>query len=215
MSSTANVRTVIARTLTACAIVVVALATAPTSTAATMPLAVGRHAYNPNAPRGSFDNPIISKGGSPMLTKAQRKALDQVKEQLASGKDKVKFTDGVQPGALNARTVVQPNFNNCGYSGFYYCNEVDTTIGLVAMGTVLDNNYHENAESMGVGRNSNNWATYMDQSRDGGKTWTPELRYVVNDPNAWSLPIYDGPGYYDRACIVDNQHGLYYCLPWH
>jgi hypothetical protein len=213
--STTNVKTVIAGTLTACAIAVVGLATAPAATAATTPAAVGRHAYNPNAPRGSVDNPILLKGGSPLLTEAQRKALDQAKGQLESGKGRAKSTAGVQPSALDAPTAVQPDMaNNCGDSGFYYCDLVNTTIGWVKMGTILDRNAHENAEAEGMGKNSNSWAVYMDQSRDGGATWTPELRYVVND-TAWSLPIYDGPGYYDRSCLVDNQHGLYYCLPWH
>lgn len=213
--ATTNVKKVLAGTLTACAIAAVGLATAPAATAAMTPVAAGRHAYNPNAPRGSFDNPIILKGGSPLLTEAQRKALDQAKSQLARDKGRAKSTAGVQPSGLNAPTVVQPDLaNNCGDSGFYYCDLVNTTIGWVKMGTILDRNAHENAEAEGMGKNSNNWAVYMDQSRNGGATWTPELRYVVND-TAWSLPIYDGPGYYDRSCLVDNQHGLYYCLPWH
>jgi hypothetical protein len=210
MYGTANMKLAVAGALATCAIAGVSLMAAPVATAAAS-TAAGTHVYNPDAALGSVDNPIILSGGSPLLTEAQRKPLEQAKEQLASGKGNVKSTAGVQS---NVHTVLQPDFNNCDQSGFYYCNAVNSTIGNVEMGTVLDSNSHENASAEGLGRGSNNWGVYLDQSRNGGATWKGHINELINGTE-WSNLIYDGPGFYDRACITDYQHNLVYCLPWH
>lgn len=228
MNGTANVKTVMTGALAACAIAAVGLVAAPAATAATPRPAAGTHTYDPNARQGSIDNPIILNGGSPLLTGAQQKLLDQAKEQLASGqaqsqnksqdkaqdKGQAKSAAGAQPGTLDATTVLQPQFNNCGQSGFYYCYEVTSTIGSVMDATILGSGNHEYAEAEGLGKNSNDWGVYLDQSTNGGATWTGQINEIINGTE-WSDPIYDGPGYVDRACLTDIQHGLYVCTPWH
>jgi hypothetical protein len=161
------------------------------------------HTYNPNAPLGSADNPIILGGGSPLLTEAQLKLSNQAKEQIASIKGKAK-----------AASVMQPLTNNCGDSGFYYCYEVTSNIGWVKDGTLLGSDNHEHAEAEGGGQNSNDWGVYMDQSTNGGSTWTGHINEIINGTE-WSNSIFDGPGYVVRACLTDYQHNLYVCTPWH
>ncbi|GAA2147305.1 hypothetical protein GCM10009760_38040 [Kitasatospora kazusensis] len=113
--------------------------------------------------------------------------------------------------AAHAATMA-PAYNNCGESGVYYCQEVDSSIGSIRLATALGSDHHEYAQAEGF-TSAASHAVYMDQSSDNGRTWTGWINPLYNQDGGWTDPIYDGPPYVTRACLTDQ--GQYICTAWH
>ncbi|MFB7616047.1 hypothetical protein [Kitasatospora sp. NPDC056181] len=181
---------------------------APANAASPVQAAAGRHGYNPQAPLGSFDNPVIIGGNQQLavLTPAQRAATDQAKIKLAA--EAKNHEEGTR---LN--TGMQPTTeHNCNL-GVYWDQCDSVSWGRWTLATTLDKNHHEWATQQGYAANAN-FDTYMDRSYDGGSTWDGIISTVVNT-SAWGEPIYDGPGNWVRACIYNMDTYVVACDAWH
>ncbi|MFJ9611489.1 hypothetical protein ACIRS1_34630 [Kitasatospora sp. NPDC101176] len=181
---------------------------APANAASPVKAAAGHHSYNPQAPLGSIDNPVIIGGNQELavLTPAQRAATDQAKIVLAaeakSREEGTRLNVSPQP-ATDHNCVVGVYWSQCDSAGW----------GWWTLATTLDKNHHEWATQQGYSPN-HNFDTYMDRSYDGGSTWDGILSTVVNTA-AWGDSIYDGPGNWVRACIYNMDDHLVACDAWH
>lgn len=175
--------------------------------AATTQASPDQHQYNPDAPLGSADNPIIIGDQSlALLNATQRKALDDAK---IAGEKAARSNKGKAPSS-----VVQPATTYGCLIGVYWsqCNSISW--GWWDLATLLGTDYHEYATVSGFASNGHDWQDYMDVSRDGGSTWTGRV-HVMTDTTEASATTYDGPGYYVRGCLYDMQAGLVVCGGWH
>ncbi|MEV7279855.1 hypothetical protein [Streptomyces sp. NPDC093111] len=201
----ASLRTLIRATVAVVA-VIAGFAVSPAQAASdgpergTAPASV-THKYNPNAPLGTADNPVILDGqDQALLSRGQMKNLIAAREARtaqARTRGSAGLAAGCVIGAYWSKCYQVPNF------------------GSLNLASELGSDHHEYIRQQGwLYDTSQTYKTYMDRSANGGASWDGQWGLVLNN-RGWGDELFDGPPYVARGCLYSYTTNLIYCTPWH
>ncbi|MGW8366883.1 hypothetical protein ACWGK1_40920 [Streptomyces wedmorensis] len=163
--------------------------------------APGSRTYNPNAPLGSANNPLIIGGQDQALLSSK-----QVKGLLESKRNRSAQAANGNTAQLASGCIIGAYWSSC--------NSVPN-FGTINLATSLGSDHHEYATQQGwLYDSSQTYKTYMDRSSNGGASWQGQLGLVLNN-RGWGESIYDGPPYVSRGCLYSYTTSLVWCTGWH
>ncbi|OIJ86747.1 hypothetical protein [Streptomyces monashensis] len=174
---------------------------------------MGKHTFNPHAPLGSVDNPVIIAGGKQdqnlaLLTPVQLQAMNKMKKDLEAQARNHK-------PAVKTHTTMKPMGYDCAAEeSLYWCDQENISYGTWDEGTYLGSDSHEYLQAEGDAPGKN-FQVYVDQTWNNGQNWNGPTGQVTNQAWSWTPSFYDGAGYQDRGCLYNMDASLVACGPWH